>query len=301
MKINASSFSPKESLDGKCNFKRYYRIKTDGSIFERILLDIPNPEIREHIVFIHYLKNYVRLFCDDAVGIRIVSRDKPWDFKIELSNNQKFNIEITSIADNTSLFIKNKKEERHRIVSNKSKIAIYELKKINEMFPNSIDQSYLNDLIKNCKSKNELIDNPLYEKRNNDVKPDKPSAQIFYSMDSEEIISLAELIKEAINKKEKKNHSDKESTVLIIDNRTIEYEIDDFLEAVESLNEYFESSSFKEIWFYTGYYSENNGSNAEYDIAPIKVTNFQYKKMLREMAKHEKNENNQIFLSDKCT
>ena len=85
--------------------------------------------------------------------------------------------------------------------------------------------------------------------------------------------SLKNIIENVIQKKEKKNHSEKETTVLVIDNRTSAFEISDFHVAARELSVYCESLPFPEIWFYTGYCSDNDGSNAEFSFAPIKVTN----------------------------
>ena len=67
--------------------------------------------LREEIICKHFLSSYVRFILREGVGVNIISRDKPWDFEISLSNNDHFYIEVTSIADNQVLFKNNKREE----------------------------------------------------------------------------------------------------------------------------------------------------------------------------------------------
>ena len=100
--INKSSFGPVRSLEDKNNFKRYYRIERDGSVKERIFLNVPDVSLREQIICLHYIQFCLNNFTDEKelVGIKFVKRDEPWDFDVELSNGQRFNVEITSIADN---------------------------------------------------------------------------------------------------------------------------------------------------------------------------------------------------------
>ncbi len=102
--IKRSGFNPVASLDDKRNYKRFYRIESDGSIVERIFLDVPDPSHREHLIFLHYLKHLAKIFKNQAIGINLLGRDNPWDFRIELSTDEVFNIEITSIADSSKLF-----------------------------------------------------------------------------------------------------------------------------------------------------------------------------------------------------
>ncbi|NAX46420.1 hypothetical protein CAG70_05335 [Photobacterium halotolerans] len=93
-----SSFYPECDLEDKSNYKRMYYIKRDGTAVEKVVLDVIDPFHREILIFKHYLRHFVKHFCNNDLGINLISRDEPWDFKIETSDNSKFNIEITSIA-----------------------------------------------------------------------------------------------------------------------------------------------------------------------------------------------------------
>ena len=262
MNIKRSSFVPVSNLKEKSNFKRYYRIERDGLVFERILLDVPDIRLREQLICLHYLKHYVKYFCEDIVGIKILSRDNPWDFKIELSTKEIFNIEITSIADKGSMFEKMKQEERYKSNSYTDKIPLHELIKLNKMFPNQERSNTIQEYIDLNLSKNEYVDNPF--------KSD--GVTLFWSIDSDDKIPLEKLIYDSMKKKESKKHSQKDNTVLIIDNRTVVYEISDLNKATDTLSNFIDKCNFREIWFYTGYCSDLNGNNAEFSLFPLKLT-----------------------------
>lgn len=286
MNIKKSSFYPVKSLENKSNYKRYYRIERDGSIFERIFLDIPDPAIREQLICMHYMQYYVRVFLKELIGINIISRDNPWDFKIEIVNKEIFNIEITSIADDKSLFEKIKREERFAIASHEDKIPLHELEKLNKLFPKSEINKKLEELKKDNLSKKDLVDNPY----KNQV------GGIFLSSTFGTQEPLENLLREAIQKKEDKKHSEKEKTVLIVDNRTMIYEIKELHEAVKKLDQFLENSSFREIWFYTGYYTELDGNGGEYSFSPMKITELQSKTLTELSDRSDLDENGLIYV-----
>lgn len=262
LKVKESSFHPVCKLDDKSNYKPYYKIERDGTIFERIFLDIPDVSIREYIICLHYLRYYVKVFLKEQVGVNIISRDDPWDFKIELSTGEKFNIEITSIAEDADLFEKFKREERLILKSVEEEIPFHELEKLNRLFPNSEITELISTHKENGVTKKDMVSNPYIDHNQN----------LFLSSRTYELEPLKNLIREAIDSKEKKKHTEKDETILIIDNRTLNYELSDLNLASESLSEFYYNSSFREVWFYTGYCSDLDGNNAEYSFAPLKVT-----------------------------
>lgn len=276
MNIQKSSFYPVQNLEDKSNYKRYYRIGPNGSIFERIFLDICDPALREQVIMMHYLQNYVKVFLNELIGFNILTRDDPWDFKIEIVNKEIFNIEVTSIADDKQLFEKIKREERFAITSNKDKVPLHEVQKLNKLFPNPGIDKKIKEFQESNITKKELVDNPFK----------KDGGGIFISNTYGTHDPLEDLLKEAIQKKHDKNHSEKEQTVLLIDNRTMSYEIKELNEAVQVLKPFLQKSPFREIWFYTGYYSEIDGNRGEYSFSPIKITENQ-SKVLAEMINND--------------
>lgn len=274
--IQKSTFYPLETLDDKKNYKPFYRIEEDGTIIAKVLLDIPDPSHREHIICLHYLKHVIRHFYDSMIGVNIISRDSPWDFGLEFSNGEKFNVEITSIADMQKHFAINKNEERYSIWKSEKTIPVHELKKLNKLFHNQKVTEVLKKIYKSNISENDYITNPFYSSEKT----------IFHSNMPATDVKLSSLLKEVIDKKVSKNHNDKENTVLIVDNRTSIFEISDYQTSASELYEYFESLPFPEIWFYTGYYSDNDGNNAEFSFSPLKLTG-KKQKVLEDMTADE--------------
>lgn len=258
---NESTFHPLKSLEGKNNYKRYFRIAQDGSAKERIFLNVPNISLREEIICKHYLQFLIRNFIREPVGGNFVSRDDPWDFGVELSNREIFNVEITSVADNKWLQEKMKREETFEALVTKEKIRLKELKKMYAWF----DDEKLGPIIKNAEEQglglDELVENPFLNM----------NSRLYISDSKEEESSLTTIVLEAIERKNKKAHPEKEKTILIIDNRTSRFEMIDYQKAAEELEGELENIPFPEIYLYTGYYSNDDGSNAEYSFAPIKL------------------------------
>lgn len=256
----AKSLNPIQSLEDKNNYQRFFLIEKDGKRTERIILFVNNIELREQIICVQFLSRYVPFFIEEPTGVKFISRDKPWDFEIELSNSEKIILEITSIADETDLFRNFKYQERIIEISNFEQIEFHELIKLNGIFPNPEIQTQIDDLKTLNINKNQLIKNPHFKKQ-----------FIFQSSINEDLISFDEILKASINKKVEKNHSNKENLILIIDNRTVTYDLENVINYLEKLDDYFDNLPFKEVWLYTGYYSDLDGNNAEYSLVPLKL------------------------------
>jgi len=259
IKEQKSSFFPIGSIQGKNNYKIFYKIEKDGTIVQHIFLNILDQRKREELVCLHFLKNYTKCFLNENIGINVINRDSPWDFKLELSTGEKFNLEITSIADSTKQFKNIKDADRLNKHINSKTIPLHELIKLNSLFGNLINDDSIKQYLKNKTPKDKLVRNPL-----------KRSKHILIS-NHETNDSLKNYISIAIEKKIKKNHSCKEDTILIIDNRTSSFEVSDLSSALEKLEPDIDSYPFREIWFYTGYFSDNDGNNAEFTFSPIKI------------------------------
>lgn len=262
----AKELNPKNHLTNKNNFQKFILVHRDGSKIERTILFVPNIEKREEIIFTHFLSRYVRFFINEQTEIKIISRDNPWDFAVELSNGEKLTIEITSIADQPDLFKKFKYQERLLTCSSKSEIQFHELIKLNYNFPDSRIDQLIKDYHREKIDKKALVNNPYYQKN-----------FIFQSNFIERIESFDVLLKSSIDKKINKKHKGKQDLILIIDNRTINFTLEDLLHHFETLEDYFKKLPFKEVWFYTGYYSDNDGNNAEYSLTPIKISEDKFK------------------------
>ena len=266
-KYQCNSYNPINSLDGKKNYKKVFRVEKDGSIVERVFLDIKDKNHRENLIFKHYLRHLTRFFIKQDVGVNILERDKPWDFKCELSNGLCFNVEITSISDNREQFEINNREEKLSKWRNKPAIPLNQLIKLNYLFPNREIDEIINIYKSQSNTKSDNVKNPFYGNELN----------ILLSRLPEPSLSLKNIISDVISKKLNKNHPEKNKTILIIDNRTSAFDTCDYFNVIESLEHFIDSAPFPEIWFYTGYYSDEDGSNAEFSFSPLKVTNEQSK------------------------
>ncbi|QNL48304.1 hypothetical protein H8S90_16065 [Olivibacter sp. SDN3] len=60
---------------------------------------------------------------------------------------------------------------------------------------------------------------------------------------------------------------------------TVTYELEDVVNYLDKLGNYFETLPFKEVWLYTGYYSDLDGNNAEYSFVPLKVEEIKLEKL----------------------
>lgn len=261
-----SSFYPIGSLEGKNNFKEYAIIDREGTITEKVFLNVLDSSEREMLICFHYMRHLIRNFYDESVGVNILSRDCPWDFSLEFSTGETANIEITSIADMRENFIINKSEERYLKSKFEKHIPLHELKKLNRMFPDTCIKNAIESFMNSGLSDNSSVANPLYNNEKTIFISNMPECQVL----------LTAIIREAIEKKLQKLHPDKDKTILIIDNRTSIFEVSDYREAVDELSEYCGSLPFPEVWFYTGYYSNYDGNNAEFSFAPLKATSKQW-------------------------
>lgn len=246
---------------GKSNFKRYFRIERDGSVTEKVFLHVPDIRLREEIICRHFLSFTTKHFLREITGVKLISRDDPWDFNLELSNDSKFHLEIVSIADNKWLYEKTKREEILEEARTKHKIPLRNLIKYSLW----LNDPSIQDLADQFKSegfgKDDMVDNPFYGE----------NVITYLSHSGVEPDNVAKLIEEAIISKQNKPHEGKENTVLIIDNRTSCFETDDIQNAMGVLDDVIHNTPFSELYIYTGYYSDNDGNNAEYSFLPLKI------------------------------
>lgn len=259
------SFFPIGSLEGKDNYKQYYFTLPDGRVQKRIFLDVLDDRQRELIICIHYLNWTKRFFLDDDDDIIISGRDCPWDFDIEVNNSRanshKFFVEITSIADNKTLHAINKSEQRMGMARNNERITLREMKKIHQMFPDKETADEIAQHMATGLTNDSEVKNPWFT----------TGKQLFTSFLPAPDMPLSEIIRASIKSKMDKNHDGKERTVLILDNRTSLFDLHHVWESVDAIDDLLKSCPFQEVWFYTGYFSDNDGRNAEFNFLPFRM------------------------------
>lgn len=264
-------FYPRDSLEGRSNFKRYFRIERDGSITEYVLLNIVDKRQRESVICTHFLQFLVQHIIKDDVGINILSRDQPWDFQLELSTGETFHLEIVSIADNRLQFEVSSREDMRARNSQSENLRLRDLRKIADLFPDDQLSQKIEAYERDGILPNDLVTNPLHNE----------GKTILVAAGLPPEAPLSELIDRAIKTKEDKGHGKKENTILIIDNRTSTYYVDDMTNALETISERLSESPFKEIWLYTGYCSDWDGNNGQYTIIAVKAPNEKLERLIQ--------------------
>jgi len=253
--------NPNSDLTGKHFFKVWHIIDRDGSVHSRVTLNVPNSELREELICRHYLARYTKEVIKSRVSVELLSRDSPWDFEISLSNGIQLKIEITAIADDQSMFRKMKHEDRIIKSTQDAVISLHELEKINNIFPDETTQALVNTYKSGGLTNNSKVDNPYYQK----------GPFLFQGLAPVIEREFGDLLMEAANKKVNKNHPNKSEVILIIDNRTIHYELEDILVSLSNYSDELNNLPFREVWIYTGYYSDVTGNDAEYSFISIKI------------------------------
>ena len=197
----------------------------------------------------------------------MLSRDYPWDFQIGIKDATQGNIvdafylEIVSIANDEWSHQNNTRENLFAKLKDSKAIPLSLLKKINVSFPDKSVTKQIEEFERAGLGKNDEVENPHYDQ----------DVTIFVSTSRPIVRTLYDLILDAFNSKAQKDHEGKEHTILIIDNRASAYDIDDYRDAVKRLHSANPSCPFREVWFYNGYYSDNDGSNAEFSFSTLNV------------------------------
>lgn len=253
-------FSPIDESVERRNCKSTMVIGLDGKATERVRLSVSDPAHREELILRHYIRHYANAFGLLPVGVNIWGRDNPWDFDVELNNVYRFFVEITALGDSQFQFEREKREERLANESIKPEIRLRDLRKVHKMF--SLDD--IDGLIKDySKEPADLkVANPLFR---------DPSERLITGPIMRPDARLTDKIVTAIDAKTAKRHDGKDKTVLILDYRTNFPAKEGLLEAIGELPDYFAASPFPEIWLYHGYFSDDDGNNAEFSFAPLKL------------------------------
>lgn len=225
------------------------------------MLAVPDARHRELLVCLHYLRN-LGMTMGVQLGINLIARDDPWDFKVELSTGDELNVEITAIADNEQRFIVESREAEMARATAHETISLRLLGKLESAFPDPQVSSKIQDLRASGAGADDQVANPYYR--------DGPT--LFMQGMIPPPAGLVECVSDALAKKAAKRHADKPQTVLVIDNRTVMFDLPDFERVRPELSAIAGQSEFAEVWVYTGYCSDDDGNNAEFTLFPLKTT-----------------------------
>jgi hypothetical protein len=251
--------NPTRELVGKNNFKEDHCIDETGKIVQQIRLQCDSQDKREEIILYHFLSH---LDNNQNYLFEIEDRDNPWDFFIIKDKKNAFFVEITSFSENTNSFIKKKQEEKYHRLKKQDKIRLSDLRKIAREFG-------FGEKVELCLKENEklenntLVENPL----------EREFVILISSTNvNDEKMSFLELIQCAIQSKSNKpskTHLQKESVFLVLDNRTIKYDKEDYEYAVHELSKNSKEWPFLGVFIYTGFYSDDDGKNSEFYLTRI--------------------------------
>lgn len=252
---------PKENMEQKQNYKRQFFIRPDGSIFQKILLNVTDKRLREEIISAHFLKFIAKHIIKNNIGVNIISRDAPWDFRFSLSTGLEFNVEIVSVADSRMQFEILSREERRDSLRYQKRIRLRDLQKTEKIFPSDLLKYEIEGHVKRGVDADDYVDNPDFG----------GLGIVYLSAVPLRESRLDKLLGLAIDEKEKKPHSGKDSTALIIDDRTSVIYTADFIDAINSISDKITNNKFREIWLYTGYCSDNDGNNECFTLISMKM------------------------------
>lgn len=259
--VHTPVFFPENWSDDRHNFRRQIIVGRDGSYTERTMLFVPDARHREFLICLHFLRS-LGTSLSQELGINIVARDDPWDFRVELSTGSTLNIEITAVADNERSFVVESREaELARSMAHET-IPLRLLEKLEHSFPEPSVSSTIGDL--------RASGTPPWAQVVNPYCPNGPT--LFLQGMASPLSDLIGSVAEALARKVAKRHPDKPETVLIIDNRTMAYDLPDFHEVMPELETLAVRSDFAEVWVYTGYCSDDDGNNAEFTLFALKTT-----------------------------
>lgn len=276
--VKRNAFSPIDDPDVvRLNCKTTTIIERDGSLRERVSLQVANPHHREQLVCLHYLRHHARCFLTERsdgvlpkeVGIDIISRDAPWDFEIALSTGARFFVEITAIADHQFRFEREKREERLRLVSGQPQIRVRDLRKLACMFPSERIDAIV---ASHARTAADLeVANPYL----------RQGEHLMLGQVVRRNQPLCKQILEAIDRKAAKKHANKDTTVLILDYRGNFPDQNELRSTCREIGNYLEACPFMEIWFYVGYFSDDIGNNAEFSFTALKLGEEKSMKLLK--------------------
>lgn len=249
--------NPSKSLEGKNNFKIDVRVN-ETLVIEQVRLSCDSKEKREEIILNHFL---LYLDSKQESSFEIVERDNPWDFFVIQDKEYGFFVEITSFSESEDRFKKKKIEEKYKKYQRLEKIRLGDLRRLNK-------ELTLGPEVQSCLERNKDQKNDFLVK--NPVLKDKLLILSLTNMDNENS-SLLAIVQFAIQSKIDKpeeSHPNKNSVFLVLDNRTIKYDKEEYDLTIEELKK--KQLPFLGVVIYTGFYSDDDGKNSEFYITKIK-------------------------------
>ena len=256
-------FVPRSPVDGQDNHKTTFIVFPNGSARPVVRLLADGARQREGIIIQHYLRFFAKYVENAEIGVDFVGRDEPWDATIQINKRQQFNLEITALAEDANSYAVNAKDQEYKGLAKKDVVSSAELKKVEKWFGKEA-----------APDKTEVTSafgNPLTP----------TEERIVISVARPPIETWSDIIINLITKKSQKSHPRKESTAIIIDNQAILLTKAELLELREEITTRLQDQVFPEIFFYTGFFGDLDGTNASFSIIPLKISGPMRERLIR--------------------
>lgn len=238
------------------------------------LLTLKDKHLREDIVEKHF-----RLFYKTTYGVdlpsKLVGRDCPYDFKFESVStpSERYRLEIVSLKESETSHQQQSVQrilremlaaEPHAVVAilfhNLSTKDLPKLvKQMKAVEPIAPYPTLADDLFREAMARSTSIVRRLVP---------VTGKQAFVT--AGENLHVTDAISAAVAFKEAKNYQHVAEMTLIVDDQAIEYSRELIEKELRGLALRHQSSPFKEIFIYSGAYSDDNATGSAFSILPIK-------------------------------
>lgn len=254
------------------NYRRWLTIERDGTSKEKLILSLQDKRRREEIIAYHFQK-----FYQDAYSVTlpssVIERDNPHDFTFANVNNQKLYLEIVSVGDTSEGFRKHSHHAKLEELLKDEPLSII------AAIPWNSRKKDIETAVEDMKIRppiNDFVNGPVgvFNER---LTAQKPIIRRFAATQKKRIFltdgvndPIVKIINASIKNKEAMPYKNIDDMTLIVDDQLIMYDRKDIARAQIDLVFANKKSSFKEIFLYSGYYTNEDGNNAEFTIWPIK-------------------------------
>lgn len=257
------------------NSKTWFTVDNEGSVSKKIMLNLEDKRRREEIIVEHLRAFYKRIYGVDLPAL-LVERDSPHDFTFESDSGKKFYLEIISISNSNAGFKKQSNELKLNKLLEKNGISNSTI----AILPQNTTSKELKGLISNINSSPLLQTNnkkgleKLFKEALSTKKSvlrkfrDRKGKRLTF-VDGE-TVQLEQIVRKAILEKAKKGYKNIESMVLVIDDQITEHGREDFEKDLPSIIRKNQKNPFKEIFIYSGFYSNRSSLSAEFVFYPVK-------------------------------
>lgn len=249
-------------------------LNISGEQFQRPMLHIQDKRMREEIIAAHY--RAAMHFNGVHLPETLIARDSPHDFTFEDPDGKLMLLEITSFSDHSSNWTLVEAERRLMEALSRAGIANSSI----AILPYGMSMRSITSIIHKVRDLPLIAgvdDTWLRERMAEASNTRQPS--VFLLPDSagkrlnllfNKRRPLSELVVAAIEAKVAKGYAQAEEMVLIVDEQSMQHSQSDLNNAWDELIALSQCYPFREIYLYSGQYTNDDGRAAEFDLFPLK-------------------------------